>query len=109
MLKRLLKYQHGIMGLLKKSLLDNYNCSMDDNCAENVVNMMTNEFPTSAAKKTYSQCVFLEKDGEDYRVSKSFGEMLQNEDFYNILEEFIYFGISQGTYNMIPDYCYQRF
>lgn len=49
------------MGLLKKSLLDNYNCSMDDNCAENVVNMMTNEFPTSAAKKTYSQCVFLEK------------------------------------------------
>lgn len=85
MLKRLLKYQYVIMGLLKKSLLDNYNCSMDDNCAENVVNMMTNEFPTSAAKKTYSQCVFLEKDGEDYRVSKSFGEMLQNEDFYNIL------------------------
>ena len=95
MLKRLLKYQHGIMGLLMKSLLDNYNCSMDDNCAENVVNMMTNEFPTSAAKKTYSQCVFLEKEGEDYRVSKSFGEMLQNEDFYNILEELIDFGISR--------------
>lgn len=58
MLKRLLKYQHGIMAQLKKSLHENYNCSMDDDCAENVVNMMTNEFPTSAAKKTYSQCVF---------------------------------------------------
>ena len=104
MLKRLLKYQHGIMGLLKKSLLDNYNCSMDDNCAENVVNMMTNEFPTSAAKKTYSQCVFLEKDGEDYRVSKSFGEMLQNEDFYNILEELIDFGISRYKENFSTRY-----
>ena len=29
--------------------------------------------------------VFLEKDGVDYSVSKSFGEMLQNEDFYNII------------------------
>ena len=104
MLKRLLKYQHGIMGLLMKSLLDNYNCSMDDNCAENVVNMMTNEFPTSAAKKTYSQCVFLEKEGEDYRVSKSFGEMLQNEDFYNILEELIDFGISRYKENFSKRY-----
>lgn len=104
MLKRLLKYQHGIMGLLKKSLQDNYNCSMDDNCAENVVNMMTNEFPTSAAKKTYSQCVFLEKDGEDYKVSKLFGEMLQNEDFYNILEELIDFGISRYKENFSMRY-----
>ncbi|GAA6286048.1 hypothetical protein F190043G2_27190 [Blautia caecimuris] len=93
MLKRLLKYQNGIMDLLKKSLHDNYNCSMNDNCAENVVNMMTNEFPTSAAKKTYSQCVFLEKDGSDYKVSKLFSEMLQNKDFYRILEELIDFGI----------------
>ena len=92
------------MGLLKKSLQDNYNCSMDDNCAENVVNMMTNEFPTSAAKKTYSQCVFLEKDGEDYSVSKSFGEMLQNEDFYTILEELIDFGISRYKENFSMRY-----
>lgn len=36
------------------------NCSMDDDCAENVVNMMTNEFPQAQlnAKKRYSQCVF---------------------------------------------------
>lgn len=53
MLKRLLTYQHGIVDLLKKSLREKYNCSMDDNCVENVVNIMTNEFPTSAAKKRY--------------------------------------------------------
>lgn len=104
MLKRMLKYQNGIMGLLKKSLQDNYNCSMDDNCTENVVNMMTNEFPTSAAKKTYSQCIFLEKDGSDYRVSKLFAEMLQNKDFYHILEELIDFGISRYKENFSMRY-----
>ena len=104
MLKRLLKYRHGILAVLKKSLQENYNCSMDDNCADNVVNMMTNEFPTSAAKKTYSQCVFLEKEGSDYSVSKSFGEMLQNEDFYNILEELIDFGISRYKENFSMRY-----
>ena len=48
---------------------------------ENIVNVMTNEFPTGAAKKTYSQCVFIEKEGDDYRPSKSFEEMLQNPRF----------------------------
>lgn len=104
MLKRLLKYQHGIMAQLKKSLHENYNCSMDDDCAENVVNMMTNEFLTSAAKKTYSQCVFLEKEGSDYSMSQSFGEMLKNEDFYNILEELIDFGISRYKENFSMRY-----
>ncbi|EPD64889.1 hypothetical protein HMPREF1216_00616 [Coprococcus sp. HPP0048] len=99
MLKRLLKYQHGIVDLLKKSLREKYNCSMDDNCVENVVNIMTNEFPTSAAKKRYAQCVFLEKEGSDYGVSKLFGEMLKNKDFYNILEELIDFGISRYEEN----------
>ena len=104
LLKRLLKYQHGLMEMLKKSLHENYNCSMDENCAENVVNMMTNEFTTSTAKKTYSQCVFLEKEGADYKVSKSFGEMLQNPDFYDILEELIDFGISRYKENFSMRY-----
>ena len=104
MLRRLLKYQHGIIGLLKKTLHENYNCSMDDNCVENVVNMMTNEFPTSAAKNTYSQCVFVEKEGVDYGISKSFEEMLQNPDFYNILKELIDFGISRYKENFSMRY-----
>lgn len=99
LLKRLIKYQHRVMGLLKRSLIENYNCSIDDNCVDNIVNMMTNEFSTSGAKKTYSQCVFLEKEGSDFGVSKIFGEMLQNPDFYNILEELVDFGISRYKEN----------
>ena len=104
MFKRLLKYQHGIVDLLKKSLREKYNCSMDDNCVENVVNIMTNEFPTSAAKKRYAQCVFLKKEGSDYGVSKLFGEMLKNKDFYKILEELIDFGISRYKENFSMRY-----
>ena len=92
------------MSVLKKSLYENYNCTMDENCAENIVNIMTNEFPTSAAKKTYSQCVFLEKEGLDYGVSRSFGEMLKNEEFYYILEELIDFGISRYKENFSMRY-----
>ena len=104
MLKRLLTYQHGIMAGLKQSLREQYNCFMDENCAENVVNIMTNEFPTSAAKKTYSQCIFLEKEGSDYRVSETFEEMLKNEEFYHILEELIDFGISRYKENFSKHY-----
>ena len=104
LLKRLLKYRHGIMSLLKKKLHEEYQCDMDTNCAENVVNMMTNEFPTSMAKKTYAQCVFLEREGTDYAVSKSFEEMLQNREFYAILEELVDFGISRYKENFSRRY-----
>lgn len=99
LLRRLLKYHHGLMKILKKSLKENYDCSMDEHCVKNVVNMMTNKFVTSAAKKTYAPCVFLEKEDVDYKVSKSFDEMLQNPDFYHILEELIDFGISRYKEN----------
>ena len=78
---------------------------MSKNCAQSVVNVMTNEFPTSTAKKTYSQCVFIQNDGTDYSVSKSFEEKLQNSDFYQIVNELVEFGISR--YRMNYSKCYQ--
>ena len=104
LLRRSYEYQHDLMKILKKSLEENYNCRMDEHCEENIVNMMTNEFPTSAAKKTYSQCIFLEKDGTDYMVSKTFEKMLRNPDFYQILEELIDFGISRYKENFSMRY-----
>ena len=54
LLKRTLQYRHGIIERLRKYLSKKYHCEMDEHCTENVINMMTNEFPTSAAKKTYA-------------------------------------------------------
>ena len=95
LLKRLLTYDHGIMSLLKRSLNENYHRNMDKQCEENIVNIMTNEFSVGSGKNTYKQCVFLEKEGDDYCRSKSFSAMLKNPDFYQILSELIDFGISR--------------
>lgn len=99
MLKRILAYAHkfvtgGLFAGLAKSLQD-YNKTVSLEQQKNIINVMTNEFPAGSGKNTYSKCVFLEKDKEDYKPSKSFLEMLQNTDFYNVLQELIDFGISR--------------
>ena len=105
LLKRTLQYHHGIIGRLRKYLSEKYHCEMDEHCMENVINMMTNEFPTSAAKKTYAQCVFLKKEQDDYGISDVYGKMLQNPEFCAILEELVDFGISR--YKVNYSYHYQ--
>ncbi|WP_461815791.1 DUF3427 domain-containing protein [Faecalimonas sp.] len=115
LLRRLLKCQHRILKLLKKSLKENYACDLDTNALENVVNMMTNTFPTKTAQKTYKECVFLEKEGDDYQISRTFSEMLKNEDFYKILKELVEFGISRykidysNTYQDTTFVLYQKY
>ena len=84
---------------------EKYYCEMDEHCTENVINMMTNEFPTSAAKKTYAQCVFLKKEQDDYGISDVYGKMLENPEFCVILEELVDFGISR--YKVNYSYHYQ--
>ena len=104
LLKRLLTYKHGVFNQLREVLSENYHCAMDEKCAENIINMMTNEFPTSAARKTYVSCVFLEKEEQDYGISSSFEKMLQNPEFYRILEELVDFGISRYKQNYSCSY-----
>lgn len=104
LLHRMLSYHHGIMELLRKSMKEKYQHEVDQNEEENIVNMMTNEFPTKAAQKTYQQCVFLEKEGEDYQISKSFEKMLENDDFYHILQELVEFGIHRYHLNYSDTY-----
>ncbi len=100
LLKRMLAYSHGLtlFAGLKKELSDDYGIQIGKEQQENIVNIMTNEFPAGSSKNTYSQCVFIEKDsisGADYMMSKSFEQMLENRDFYNVMMELIDFGISR--------------
>lgn len=39
--------------------------------------------------------MFIEEAGNDYKPTKSFVEMLSNDDFYNILKELVDFGINR--------------
>ena len=93
-----------------------YGIQMSEDKKENIINIMTNEFPAGASKNTYAECIFIEKDdGTDYHVSKSFEKMLANRDFYEILKELIEFGISRyerdfsDTYKETDFVLYQKY
>ena len=100
LLNRMLEYYNGLMKILRRTLLDNYDIHMNEKSEKNIINVMTNEFPTGSGKNTYSECVFLQKEtGDDYCISDSFKGMLENPDFYNILKELVEFGISRYKAN----------
>ncbi len=99
MLKRILIYRHAISKLslfagLSQDLKE-YGKTIDKNQKDNIVNVMTNAFPAGSGKKTYENCVFIEEDSSDYKPTKSFSEMIENDNFYNILNELVDFGISR--------------
>ena len=119
MLRRILSYVHGFtrQGLfagLSEDLKD-YGKSVSQEQMKNIVNVMTNEFPAGASKKTYSQCVFIEEEGNDYKPAKTFLKMLKNDDFYAVLKELIEFGISRyerdykNSYDQTDLVLYQKY
>ncbi len=72
--------------------------NINDIQRENIINVMTNKFPTGASQKTYSECVFIEENGMkflEYQTSKKFGTMLKNTTFCGVLSELVDFGISR--------------
>ena len=119
MLRRILSYVHGFtrQGLfagLSEDLKD-YGKSVSREQMKNIVNVMTNEFPAGASKKTYSQCVFIEEEGNDYKPAKTFLQMLKNDDFYAVLKELVEFGISRyerdykNSYDQTDLVLYQKY
>ncbi len=99
MLRRILAYARGLsrQGLFAGLSADmkEYGKSVSPEQKENLVRVMTNEFPAGASKKTYLQCVFIEEEGNDYRPTKALLQMLKNDDFYAVLRELVDFGISR--------------
>lgn len=119
MLKRMLAYAHGLskLGLFAGLSEDmkGYGKDISQEQKKNIVNVMTNEFPAGASKKTYSQCIFIEEEGTDYKPTKSFVQMMSNDEFNEILEELVEFGISRyerdykNTYDQTDLVLYQKY
>ena len=100
MFQRMLSYQKGFLRLWEKDLMEHYGIKLQSKTIRNVINVMTNEFPTGSGKKTYSDCIFIEKNATgEYERSDKFSRMLKNPEFYNILKELIAFGISRFEEN----------
>ena len=108
MLKRMLAYargasKFGLFAGLSEDMKE-YGKAVSQNQRENLVNIMTNEFPAGSGKKTYSQCVFIEEDGSDYKPTKNFIQMMSDNDFYEILQELVEFGIHRFERNYKDTY-----
>jgi len=93
MLSQMLLYQNALVKGMKNSLKKNYNLECSDKTVKSVVNVLTNEFPSGTGKKTYEECVFIERNQDgDFKTSKSLQKMIRNKDFYEIIKELIEFG-----------------
>lgn len=119
LLKRMLAYAKGMTLLqdLNQALSDEYAMQMDESQRQNLINVMTNEFPAGSNKGTYVECIFIEKNPEDgdFHASNSFAKMLENSDFHEILQELVAFGISRyerdysNTYKNTDFVLYQKY
>ena len=117
LLNRMISYGHRMSLLtgLKDELRNYYGIEVDKNQQDNIINIMTNEFPAGSSKNTYSECIFIEKDEADYRTSTTFNKMLLNKDFYAIVKELVEFGISRyerdfsKTYKGTDFVLYQKY
>ena len=106
MLNRMLTYHHKFFELWKKDLSNAYGIELQDKTIRNVVNVMTNQFPTGSGKKTYTDCVFLKRtEMGEYDISQEFEKMLDNPAFYKIVKELVEFGIARYKENY--SYRYQ--
>ena len=95
MLGRMIRFKTELMKHLEDTMRRDYSITLNKKTKRSVLNIMTNEFQTGSGKKTYSDCVFMEPDGDDFKVSEMFGEMLRNPNFTDMVNELIDFGKSR--------------
>ena len=89
---------------LQKKINVKYGFYLDEKTKRSIVNVLTNNFASGSSKKTYKECIFIEENDNDYRISKKFDEMLKNKDFKNMFNELIQFGISRYKQNYSEKY-----
>lgn len=91
LLALLLREKKGLMSKLRNKLSVDYLIDINENTYDNVVNIMTNEFPSGGSKATYKDCVLLELSDGDYRRSSIFENMLADKPFFDMVEELVEF------------------
>lgn len=109
LLNRLLKYHHSLLNYLRKKLQKDYQIQLTDCTARNIVNIMTNEFASGSGKSTYEDCIFIQPEDMDYRISNEFAQMLKNDNFYHMVKELVEFGLERYRKNYSDRYMNTNF
>lgn len=74
-------------------IVEKLGVAVNEKTKANIANILTGTFATGAAKDTYKDVVFIESDGDDYKISNSFNELLKNNEFYKQILEVVDFGL----------------
>ncbi|MCW6060057.1 DEAD/DEAH box helicase [Clostridium sporogenes] len=109
MIKNIIHNKVDLIGELKHELKEMYNIDFKEITETNVINVLTNEFPTGSAKKTYSKCIFLKKQDNYYIISSEFKKCIENIYFKEMVMELIDFGLSRYNKNYSNRYMNTNF
>ncbi|WP_207730353.1 DUF3427 domain-containing protein [Clostridium botulinum] len=109
MIKNIIHNKVDLIGELKHELKEMYNIDFKEITKTNVINILTNEFPTGSAKKTYSKCIFLERKDNYYIISSEFKKCIENIYFKEMVMELIDFGLSRYNKNYSNRYMNTNF
>ena len=100
----LITYRHHVFNKYEEKLELKYHHKLTDLEKTSVIHVLTNAFPTGSSRNTYQNCIFLEKENEDYKISDSFEKALDNQVFLNMVKELIQFGLSRYQANYASTY-----
>lgn len=100
----LITYRHHVFNKYEEKLELKYHHKLTDLEKTSVIHVLTNAFPTGSSRNTYQNCIFLEKENEDYKISDEFEKALDNQVFLNMVKELIQFGLSRYQANYASTY-----
>ena len=106
LLKIMLTADNDLIKKFKNKMEKIYNINITDKEERSIINILTNNFASGSSKSTYKECVFIEKENDknDYCKTKFFENMLSSQNFKEIYEELIEFGISRYNQNYSKKY-----
>lgn len=74
----------------------NYQIITDENTVISIANILMGNFISGSERTVYEHCIFIKKLNERFMVSDEFETMISNNEFKELLEETIDFGIRRN-------------
>ncbi|WP_294581884.1 DEAD/DEAH box helicase [uncultured Thomasclavelia sp.] len=100
-LKLVIENHSNLFDSLKERLKDQYNIEYKDISYDTIVNILSQNFATGSARKTFKDAIFID---QNLNISSSFKKELTNTEFKQQILEVIDFGISRYQNNYANTY-----
>ena len=86
-----------LMAYMRQQLMDSYHIDCETKTITNVLNVLSNEFQTSLAKKTFLDACIFDYREEKHYINKDFRACLNDNEFRCHLLELVEFGLFRYT------------